>query len=189
MREKIRIDATCATFSAEAGVKNKIDLPPGRYTLVLRYYGWNGEPRLPAIEVDGVQVVDTTPLSPDTNDFYNNLSARTGFYYLCLHFDVSVIPRYRQNLPAGFVRREYLPVGNPESSFFYGPLESGQRLSVASVLPLLPDYRLDFTVYNRASFPVFWCSVDGSAAECDAVKGGAHYLIRAHGKVSALGAS
>ena len=204
VREKLRIGARTADASAKAwtvvvnafpsfrtvgslgsltGGNDEIRLPPGRYTLVVRYYEWTGEPSLPAVEVDGTRLIESSPLSRDSNEFFRSLSGRTSLYYLGLHYYISVLLRHEQWFPAGFVRSQYLPVGNPESHFFYGPLNPGERLNVERVLPLLSSHRVYLTIYNRASFPIFWCAINVSVRQFDPVEGGAHYLIRAHGIV------
>jgi hypothetical protein len=114
------------------------------------------------------------------NDFYRELKGRTGLYYLCLHYYVSVLLRYEKRLSNRFVRGEYLPVGNPETEFFYGALRKGERLDLSSVRPLLADHRVYATIYNRASFPVWWGKIDESMQQLDAAEAGAYYLIRAH---------
>lgn len=181
---------TVASLGSASGGSERLELAPGRYTVVLRYYEWNGSARLPSIEVDENQIVAAADVPAAVNDFYEKLRGRTGFYYLCLHYYISVILRYEKHLSGRFVRAEYLPVGNPETEFFYGALKPGERLNMAALRPLLGQHRLYVTVYNRASFPLYWAKIDQSmfdqsakrldAAQLDAVEGGAYYLIRAH---------
>jgi hypothetical protein len=171
---------TVGSLGSVSGAGDRLELPPGRYTVVLRYYEWNDAPRLPAIEVDGKQVVAATDIPSNLNDFYEELRGRTGFYYLCLHYYISVILRNEKRLSAAFVRGEYLPVGNPETEFFYGALQPGERLSLTSLKPLFQDHRLYGTVYNRASFPIWWGKLDESMSQLEAGEAGSYYLIRAH---------
>ena len=171
---------TVASLGSMSGGTDSLQLAPGRYTLMLRYYEAGSSPRLPAIEIDGTPIVAGVDVPPTVNDFYKELKGHNGFYYLWLHYYISVILRYEKRLPPSFVRAEYLPVGNPETEFFYGALKPGERLSLASVRLLRNDHRIYVAVYNRASFPVFWCTVGQSTEELEPVEGGAYYLIRAH---------
>jgi len=172
--------ATVGSLGSASGGGDRIELPPGRYTVMFRYYEWNDRPRLPAIEVDGAEMVAAADMPPGLNDFYREIKGRTGLYYLGLHYYISVLLRNEKRLSSGFVRAEYLPVGNPETEFFYGALQPGERLSLESLRPLFQEHRIYATVYNRASFPVWWSKIDESMQQLDAVDGGAYYLIRAH---------
>jgi hypothetical protein len=171
---------TVASLGAGSGRSDRLELPAGRYTVILRYYEWTAAPRLPALEVDGKEVVPAAAIPPSTNEFYKDLKQRESRYYLWLHYYISVILRHEKRLPASFVRGQYLPVGNPETEFFYGPMRPGERLDLKPLKPLLNDSRVYATIYNLASFPLFWCRVSKSMESLDPVEGAAYYLIRAH---------
>jgi len=168
-----------ASLGSASGTSDRLELPPGLYTLVLRYYEWNATARLPAIEVDGTEAVAAAAIPPAVNDFYNDLKGVTGLYYLWLHYYVSVMLRHEKQLGASFVRSEFLPAGNPETEFFYGAMKPGERLDLKPLAARLRDSRVYATLYNRASFPLFWSKIEGSAQSLDPVEGAAFYLIRA----------
>jgi hypothetical protein len=157
-----------------------IALPPGRYRLALRYYQWSDRVELPAVEVDGIEAVPARIVPADVNDFYNDLAKRSNFVYLCLHYYVGTLLRYRALLPRSLVEREYLPVGNPETTFYYGFVSGGEALAVELDAGLLKTHDVYFTLYNRASFPIQWYVLTEpqhitSPSPCDGT-----YLIRVH---------
>lgn len=143
------------TTSSEQ-VWQALHLAPGTYRLALRYYHWSAPVELPAIEVDGAPVVNAVRIPAHTNDFYHDLSQRSNFFYLCLHSYVCTLLRYRRWFPRSFVEREYLPAGNPQTTFYYGFLQAGARLIFELDPDFLQTHEVYFTVYNRASFPILW---------------------------------
>ena len=163
------------------GPRATFEVPPGRYLVSARYYHWSRERvRLPAVEVDGRPVAASTEVSPDVNDFYRDLASRRNAFYLGLHYHVVPMLRLRRFLPRAFVERQFLPVGNPETAFRYGPIRAGEklRLEVDPELAALAD--VYWTLYDRASFPIQWgelalpCEVVGPAER------NGFYLVRVH---------
>ena len=157
-----------------------ITLPPGRYRLALRYYQWSDRVELPAVAVDGIEAVPARVVPANVNDFYNDLGKRSNFLYLCLHYYAGTLLRYRTLLPRSLVEREYLPVGNPETTFYYGFLSSREALALDLDARLLKTHDVYFTLYNLASFPVQWYALTKrqhitSPSACDGT-----YLIRVH---------
>ena len=134
--------------------KARIDLKPGLYWLGLRYYEWRPEVELPAVNADGMRVAPSQPIPAGANDFYQDLSKRSNGFYLALHYYVYVLLRHRSLFPEKFVKREFLPMGNPETQFFWGALRKGEQLRGSIALQALGNWNLLLTVYNRASFPI-----------------------------------
>jgi len=136
-----------------------LPLPAGRYVLGVRYYDLQSDPRLPAVRCDGGEgqgevEVAPEPLPADSNRVYATLAERTTPYYLALHYYVHTMLRLRPWLPAGLVRREFLPVGDPCTQFRYGWFAAGSQLELLCGERLLQDYRVMLSVYNRASLPI-----------------------------------
>ena len=157
-----------------------ITLPPGRYRLALRYYQWSDRVELPAVEVDDILSVPGRFVPPDVNDFYRGLSKRGSFLYLCLHYYAGTLLRYRALLPRLLVEREYLPVGNPETKFYYGFLRGEEALAVELDAWLLKTHDVYFTLYNRASFPILWYPLkEPQHITVPSARDGT-YLIRVH---------
>jgi Family of unknown function (DUF6208) len=156
-------------------------LPPGRYSGVLRYYDWATDPHLPALEIDADRLIAERPVPPTENDYLSLIRNKDGLFYACLHYYVLERLRLQRYLPASFVRREYLPVGNPETAFSYGYLPRGQRLAITSSLGIPEGHRLYLTIYNRSSFPVLWCEVPSLPYDTQPAEATGSYLLRLHG--------
>jgi Family of unknown function (DUF6208) len=165
-----------------------VQLDPGMYRLALRYYHWSDAVELPAIEVDGKPIVPAVTIAANANDFYRTLSQHSSVFYLCLHTYVCTLLRYRRWFPRAFVEREYLPAGNPQTTFYYGFLEAGMKLSFELDPGLLGTHDVYFTAYNRASFPTLWYQLleTRHSTAPSLVRGS--YLIRVHRKTPGTGA-
>jgi hypothetical protein len=155
-------------------------LPPGRYAGVLRYYDWSPEPGLPEIEIDRSRRILARAVPANENAYLDLLRNKHGFFYACLHYYVPEMLRLRRYLPESFVRREYLPVGNPETAFLYGYLQPGQGVEITSSHGIPEGQRLYLTIYNRASFPVFWSEVRSLPYRTPPAEATGSYLLRLH---------
>ncbi len=138
----------------------EISLPKGRYSLGIRYYGLQDDglqnsAQMPTIKIDRERVIPGTAIAPDANQFYQTLSARTNVYYRALHFYIFTLLRLREQLSKDWVRREYLPVGDPDTTFFYDYFLKGDALKIQINPERLRDYSVYLSVYNRASLPIF----------------------------------
>lgn len=162
-----------------------IELPPGTYRLALRYYRWSESAELPPVQVDGVPVLGPLAVPADNNDFYDDLACRSTFFYGFMHSYVCTLLRHRRWFPRSFVEREYLPAGNPQTTFHYGFLRAGTSLLIEVDAGLLDTHDVYFTAYNRASFPVLWYQLTESRHTTPAALATGSYLIRVHAKTSA----
>jgi hypothetical protein len=170
---------------AQDDVWREHTLPPGRYAGVLRYYEWSADVRLPEIEIDGSRRIPERSVSPHENDYLGRLLNKHGAFYACLHYYVVAMLRLRRYLPESFVRREYLPVGNPETAFLYGYLREGQGVEITSSHGIPEGQRLYLTIYNRSSFPVVWSAVQSLPYRTPPVETDGSYLLRLHAVGSA----
>jgi hypothetical protein len=130
--------------------------------------------------IDNKQQILERAVSPDENTYLNGLRNKDGIWYVCLHYYVLEMLRLRQYLPASFARREYLPVGNPETIFDYGDLRRGQCVAITSGRCIPAGQRLYLTIYNRSSFPVFWSEVRSLPYRTLPVEDTSSYLWRLH---------
>ena len=140
-------------------------------------------PRLrdcPKLLIDNKPRILERAVSPDENNYLSGLRNKDGILYACLHYYVLEMLRLRQYLPASFVRREYLPVGNPETIFDYGDLRRGQCIEITSGRGIPEGQRLYLTIYNRSSFPVFWSEVRSLPYRTLPVEDTGSYLWRLH---------
>ena len=156
-------------------------LPPGRYSATLRYYEWSNDPRLPEIEIDGSHRILERSVPPNENDYLSGLLDKQGFFYKCLHYYVLEMLRLRRHVPQWFVRREYLPVGNPETAFLFGYLWRGQCVEITSSHGIPEGHRLYLTIYNGSSFPVKWSEVRSLPYCAPPAAATGSYLLRLHG--------
>ncbi|MBI4614803.1 MAG: hypothetical protein HY720_14425 [Planctomycetes bacterium] len=167
-------------------------LPPGRYRLAMRYYRWTGAPELPAVRVDGEELVPSRPVPPGANDFYRDLARSRGpaldLFLAFLHAHaralLSLSRHFPRLFPRAFVDSVYVPVGNPETRFLYGPLDRGERMSLDLDHDLLATQDVYLTLYDRRSLPVFWCPLNQPADEPPRAPATGSYLVRAHPSAS-----
>jgi hypothetical protein len=161
-----------------------LELKPGRYTLGLRYYNWCDRVNLPAIKVDDREFVDSVNVPTNVNNFYASLIDKKNWFYLSLHYYIFTILKFRKWLPESFVRKEYLPVGAPDTCFFYDYLERGQSLEVETSLSILNSHDLYFTLYDRSSLPLTWCQLKQEILTFQSTKSNGYYLFRVRPKNS-----
>jgi hypothetical protein len=96
--------------------------------------------------------------------------------------------QWRKFLPQSFVNREFLPVGAPDTEFFYGALSQGEILQLEINSSVLKDYEIYITLYNRASFPISWWQQKEEIYKTEAMPSNGFYLLRVREK-SSLAAS
>jgi len=158
--------------------KARLKLPPGKYWLGLRYYQWSRDAELPAVRADGTDVAKPMTVPADVNGFYRDLSQRSNIYYLALHYYVFVLLRYRRWFPASFVEGEFLPMGNPETEFYFEALRKGEQLQLRIAPEVLERWDILLTLYDRGSFPTHWEQVTHPRYEIVARQGDRMCLIR-----------
>jgi hypothetical protein len=137
----------------EAEQWHEVNLAPGKYSINVRYYGLHDRALAPEVKADGVEIIRAMEVPPDSNNFYQNLRRRDNGFYACLHYYVFHMLRLRKWLPDSFVRREFLPVGDPGTIFRYGLICFDECLDIESRQELLQDYNIYLTLYTRSSFP------------------------------------
>jgi hypothetical protein len=155
-----------------------LKLKPGKYSIGLRYYHWRDRVNLPAVKVDGVEFVSSCPVTSDINNFYYDLIKRKNWFYSALHYYIFTILRLRKYLPESFVRNEYLPVGAPDTQFFYGYLRRGQSLQIDLSSLVIKNSDIYFTLYDRSSLPLFWSQIKGERFLTQPIENNGFYLIR-----------
>jgi hypothetical protein len=164
--------------SPYSGGKARIELPPGKYWLGLRYYHWRPDAELPAVRADGRDVAERAIVTDDVNGFYRGLKQRSNIFYVALHYYVFVLLRYRRWFPAWFVDREFLPLGNPETEFYFGALRKGERLELRIAPEALAGWDVLVTLYDKGSFPTDSEQATQPHYEIAARDGARMYLVR-----------
>jgi hypothetical protein len=155
-----------------------LTLKPGKYSIGLRYYNRCDRITLPAVKVGESELVAASPIPANINDFYNDLIQKKNWFYLALHYYIFTILRLRQWLPESFVRNEYLPVGAPDTTFFYGHLWRGQSLQLEIEPLLVKNYNIYLTVYDRTSLPLFSSQPEQEKYLTQPIENNGFYLIR-----------
>ena len=136
-----------------------VKLAPGKYSLGVRYYNRTEAISYPAIKVDDNLFVDAYSVPSNVNDYYYDLIKAKNWFFSSLHYYIFTILKLRNYLPESFVRGEYLPVGAPATHFAYNYLESQQALKIAIALPIIEQFDVYFTFYDRSSLPLSWCII------------------------------
>jgi hypothetical protein len=175
-----RTVAHLGSADAPPGAAAEFTLPPGDYAVSVRYYDWSAHPRLPAVFADGAPAIAAEDLDPDVNRVYATLLARRGLLSRCLHYHVYPLLRLAHRLPRGFVEREFLPVGNPETRFLYDVVEPGERLVVRVAPRLLAACGVYVCRYSRDSLPVDWARITAPTAALDPARERGYYVVRIH---------
>jgi Family of unknown function (DUF6208) len=155
-----------------------LKLKPGQYSIGLRYYNRSEKITFPAVKVDERELVAASQIPSNINDFYYDLIQKKSWFYLALHYYIFTILRLRKWLPESFVKNEYLPVGAPDTTFFYGHLWRGQSLQVESDPVFVKNYDIYLTVYDRSSLPLFWSQLEQEKYLTQPIENNGFYLIR-----------
>lgn len=179
------------THVGSASLDENGSLPPvrlsaGVYWLALRYYHWTDNPELPAVRVDGTDVVAAEPLNPAANDFYKDLPSRSRFIYLAMHYHAWIFLRYPDLFPAGFAAKQYLPLGNPDTEFYFGCTDRHESVRIDAAPEVFRCHNVYLTVYSRASFPL----ISKQITETENVitpQIPATWLVRVHGAFPGAG--
>lgn len=164
--------------ASEASVWQTIETTPGRYTLVIRYYSWGDRLCFPAIKVDGQLVVEAQEVDKEANLFYDGLNSRRNGFYVALNYYVHTMLRFSGLLPEGFVKSEYVPAGDSGMLFDFGASLKNSALQVTLEPELLSDFDAYLTLYDRASFPVYWAKLTEPVHTTARIYENGHYLIR-----------
>ena len=155
-----------------------VDLPPGEYRLGARYYTWTDEPRLPAVWRDGEPLIAERPCSPDGPAYMHGLVARESWFHRWTQRHMLYMLRHPGLFSAERIAAEYLPVGNPETTFRYGLREAGEALRVVVAPSLLERALAMLVCYDEASFPIEWQDLAAGETLLAPRDHAGHWLVR-----------
>ena len=170
---------TVATFGPESDARECL-VPPGRYSIFLRYYGAGRDIDAPAIYVDGELLAAPTRLANEKgryDDLLASIKGKKSRFYFLVHFYVFYLLKHHRRFPREWVKKEFLPVGNPHTAFLYGYLPPGRLLKIGCRRELFDKCLVFLTTYNQASFPEAWTRVEQETFSLNGINAGA-YLIR-----------
>jgi hypothetical protein len=157
---------------------HNLSLPPGKYTIGLRYYNYYDNLVLPAIKVDGQELTSSQPIPSNSNQFYERLIERKNGLFLAIHYYVYTILRWQKFLPPSFVQNEFLPVGATDTKFFYDYLDQNEYIALETDESTLNKYDIYVTLYDRCSLPVSSFQVTNIQHNSIALNNKGYYLIR-----------
>ncbi|NEP12053.1 MAG: hypothetical protein F6K14_17960 [Symploca sp. SIO2C1] len=158
---------------------HELKLETGNYTLGLRYYNWYDEVNLPATNVDGNQIINTESVDGgNVNNYFHNLIARDNLFYRSLNYYIFPLLVCQQWLPQEWVRKEYLPVGDPNNEFIYGFIYKSYSLHLKLNPLLLANYDVYLTIYNCSSLPITFCQINTEKYTTPAIETDSFYLMR-----------
>jgi len=112
---------------------------------------------LPRVVLNGQDIAGCVEFSRDRLAFNYTLRKHERPIFWPFQWHVYPMLCCRTWLPPELVRRIYLPVGNPETQWLYGPVHEGFALHFVIAEHVLTDHLVFCTVYDRASFPTLPC--------------------------------
>lgn len=155
-----------------------ITMPKGHYKLGARYYDVAENTQLPDIIVDENSKINGIEIASNTNEFYSELINVDCALFRALGFHIHTMLYLRKFLGENFVRKNFLPVGNPESEFIFGHMFPNQKLIIELDARILNEFFVYCCIYNRSSLPMAWFKVTTSRLKTDNVSEKAVYLFR-----------
>ena len=139
----------------------RLPLAPGIYRLGARYYDAVADPVFPEVRADGAVQIPRRCLTGQRDRYQallesirNKKTLGTGV----LHYYMYYLLRWRVGGDA-FLKREFLPVGNPDTEFEYDAFQSGDRVEIQGGEGS-GNQRVYLTCFNRHSFPVRWDRIE-----------------------------
>jgi len=156
-----------------------IQLKPGKYNIGLRYYLFNDQVTFPRIVIDDQAEINSLDYRVDINRL-SNVSKYKHKIFLWMHYYMYHLIKYREFFPKKFVKKEFLPVGNPETEFYFGIFEKSDSLSLNCSNKLFENYLVYLCLLNRYSFPEKWMQIIDEKTEMLHLGYDGFYLIRVH---------
>jgi Family of unknown function (DUF6208) len=173
---------TIGNINSTSDLSSSVILDMGQYTLGMRYYNYQDKVTFPVVKADGIAIVEPQESARDVNQVYHSLADKQNWFYLCLHYYVFTLLKWRDFLPASLIYSEFLPVGSPDTDFFYGALSHGEVLQLEIESKVLENFEVYITVYNRASFPLFWWQQQQQIYQTEVMVTNGFYLLRVRRK-------
>lgn len=164
---------------------HQVDLKNGKYSIILRFYDCSENPVFPEILVDKNIRMSARPVKQEPENyqrFLNQIRGKKTAYYLFLHYYVFKMVDWEGPVPSKWVRKEFLPVGNPKTNFTYGPVKKQQPLKLSFDKQEHVDSDIYISIYNRCSFPVHWEKVEKEVFEYSSPESNGYYLVRKNKK-------
>jgi len=180
---------TVACLSSETCPREgwqRVQLKSGTYFLTIRYYHWRNDAEFPVVNIDGMVTIDHCPTQEECQlypEFIERIRNYGNIFYLCLHYYVYFMLLRQKLFLSSFVNKEFLPVGNCETAFFYGIIKKGEGIQIEITQMLLSNSLIFFTFYNQCSFPVCWEEITRNIYRSQPMPCKGYYLLRVHSTI------
>lgn len=167
--------------SSESNIGNEIQVGPGYYSVILRYYSQETDVNTPAVYVDSELLAESTKIKDEKTQYtqlLNSIKGRKTIFYFLLHYYVFYLLKNCNRFSKTLIRSEFLPAGNPETTFLYGYIAKGKVLKLNCESGLFENALVFISVYNEASFPQAWTQVDNIDFTLGGINESGAYLVR-----------
>jgi uncharacterized protein DUF6208 len=136
-------------------------LPPGLYSLSLRVYTDSDDMQVPTVRIDRDNRVCGGRIAGEASRYRTHLQSirnKSGLLYRLLHYYIFFHLKHGTK-DANWLRRQFLPMGNPDTDWEYGYLDTGEQLRICLDAVHHRQYNTYVAFYNWASFPIDWCKI------------------------------
>lgn len=130
------------------------ELPEGKYSIGLRLYNTRFPVCLPSITIDNKEEVLPRQLDVKPALYPDKIVNKKGVLYYIIHQYVYLLMCNKIHRDNAYIKKEYLPVGNPETIFKYGVILKNKSIQIHLEQDVLNNFLVYLTVYNLCSFPV-----------------------------------
>lgn len=169
----------------------RVELTTNNCLICIRYYNVEETIVCPAIKIDGELLINKRPLPANQMQMYESYLTSVknyrNFLYLWMHYYLYPLLEWRKYFPDDFVKRQYLPMGNPDTEFLFGSIKKQEYVHFTFEQKLFNAANLYITLLNNGSFPVFWDSIKQVDYRSPKMPCNGTYLIRIHFKTKKLG--
>ena len=100
------------------------------------------------------------------------------FFYFLLQYYVFYLLKHQSRFSIDWIRKEFLPVGNPETAFLYGYVRKGSSVKIHCQHGCLEKLLVFLTLFNEASFPEMWTQIQQENVSLERTKNPGAYVIR-----------
>jgi hypothetical protein len=139
----------------DSSLHHKVNVERGSYSIVLRCYELKYPVELPELIIDNGKVIvekrlilDKVPVYPD------KIMGKESRFYSFVHYYLHYAFREEMKSFSSNLEYEYLPVGNPETTFLFGYFNRNSSVYV-DISDGAGDYMVFITCYNESSFPIY----------------------------------
>lgn len=153
-----------AGSSNTAGPSVTWSVGPGHYNLIMRVYTDASAISVPNVEVDSRDLRCGRTIEGEAQVYQQYLQSirnRGGLYYSLLHYYAFHHLKHADK-PESWLRRHFIPVGNPDTEWLYGHVDPKQRLFVVRDEDREEGTQAFISFYNWSSFPVYWARIEGA---------------------------